>query len=120
MGKEEEEEQQQQQQQQGLQLLDFDWKLKYTVGSSSMAAINKPLLRLELCMSKSITKQEESELQNDKADNVKSIAIAEYNKTELDKLIAEMEAISQVRVSMLPTSIHHHHHHHHSHNLKMI
>jgi hypothetical protein len=29
-----------------------------------------------------------------------------------------MEAISQVRVSMLPTSIHHHHHH--SHNLKMI
>jgi vacuolar-type H+-ATPase subunit I/STV1 len=93
---EEEEEQQQQQQQQGLQLLDFDWKLKYTVGSSSMAAINKPLLRLELCMSKSITKQEESELQKDKADNAKSIAIAEYNKTELDKLIAEMEAISQV------------------------
>jgi hypothetical protein len=61
-----------------------------------MAAINKPLLRLELCMSKSITKQEESELQKDKADNAKSIAIAEYNKTELDKLIAEMEAISQV------------------------
>ncbi|KAH9552621.1 hypothetical protein CY35_09G076000 [Sphagnum magellanicum] len=92
MGREEEEEEQQQ----GLQLLDFDWKLKYTVGSSSMAAINKPLLRLELCMSKSITKQEESELQKDKADNAKSIAIAEYNKTELDKLIAEMEAISQV------------------------
>jgi hypothetical protein len=86
-----------------------------------MAAINKPLLRLELCMSKSIKKQEESELQKDKSDNAKSIAIAEYNKTELDKLIAEMEAISQVRVSMLPTSIHHHHHHHHhSHNLKMI
>jgi len=71
-----------------------------------MAAINKPLLRLELCMSKSITKQEESELQKDKTDNAKSIAIAEYNKIELDKLIAEMEAISQVRVSMLPTSIH--------------
>ncbi len=69
-------------------------------------------------MSKSIKKQEESELQKDKSDNAKSIAIAEYNKTELDKLIAEMEAISQVRVSMLPTSIHHHHHH--SHNLKMI
>jgi hypothetical protein len=103
MGKEEEEEEQQQQ---GLQLLDFDWKLKYTIGSSSMAAINKPLLRLELCMSKSITKQEESELQKEKPDNAKSIAIAEYNKLELDKLIAEMEAISQVRVSMLPTSIH--------------
>ena len=61
-----------------------------------MAAVNKPLLRLELCVSKCPTKLQKAGLKNISTDNETYTAISEYNKAELDILISEMDAIGQV------------------------
>eukprot|EP00249_Psilotum_nudum_P009711 c22110_g1_i1 orf=347-661(+) len=78
------------------QLLDFDWKLKYAVSSDSISAINKPLLRLELCCSwDPVTLENVSAIQKDAAQKKIRAAVAEYSKTELDSLILQLEAVSQ-------------------------
>lgn len=70
--------------------------LQYAVASGSMAAVNKPLLRLELCVSKCPTEVQKTGDRNYSIDNNTYTAISEYNKAELDILIAEMDAIGQV------------------------
>jgi hypothetical protein len=74
-----------------LPLVDFDWKLKYAVASSSIAAVNKPLLRLELYVSKSPIKPGATVLSEDQIQPF----VAEYSKSQLDTLLREMDAIEQ-------------------------
>lgn len=75
-----------------LPLLDFDWKLKYAVASGTIAAVNKPLLRLEFYVSTSATKVGEPSLVTD---NQTQPFVAEFSKAQLDAVIAAMDAIEQ-------------------------
>ncbi|ERN19961.1 hypothetical protein AMTR_s00071p00128350 [Amborella trichopoda] len=77
------------------ELLDFDWKLKCAVSSSSMDMISKPLLRLELFVSKEPGMLKEHKGTTE-ADRETDALLAEYDRDELDKLIAEMEGIEKV------------------------
>lgn len=79
------------------QLIDFDWKLKYAVASSSLSAINKPLLRLELCVSETPDSVKEPVMTptHQTADDKTLVLLGEYNKSELENLISEMEAIEK-------------------------
>ncbi|CAM6128896.1 unnamed protein product [Calypogeia fissa] len=78
------------------QLLDFDWKLKYVVSSASLASVNRPLLRLELAVTAPTVKVESVPyFSKEIVEEKPQIVVAEYSKTELEKLISEMDAISQ-------------------------
>ncbi|KAH9299616.1 hypothetical protein KI387_031298, partial [Taxus chinensis] len=79
------------------QLIDFDWKLKYAVSSSSLATIKKPLLRLELCISNTpqFVKESNSIPDHQPAAENPLILLSEYDKDQLDSLISEMEAIQK-------------------------
>jgi hypothetical protein len=79
------------------QLIDFDWKLKYAVSSSSLGAINKPLLRLELCVSETPDAVKEPVMipTHQTADDKPLFLLSENSKSELDNLISEMEAIEK-------------------------
>ncbi|CAM6084367.1 unnamed protein product [Calypogeia fissa] len=78
------------------QLLDFDWKLKYVVSSASLASVNRPLLRLEMAVTApTVNVESVPYFRRESVEEKPQIAVAEYSKTELEKLISEMEAISQ-------------------------
>ncbi|KAG6553797.1 hypothetical protein Mapa_004714 [Marchantia paleacea] len=86
------------------QLLDFDWKLRYVVCSATMAAVNRPLLRLELAVSSAPVRVEiVPYFRKESVEEKAQIAVAEYTKTELDNLISQMEAISQAMENMQPS-----------------
>lgn len=79
------------------QLIDFDWKLKYAVSSSSLGAINKPFLRLELCVSETPDAVKEPVMipTHHTVDDKTLFLLSEYSKSELENLISEMEAIEK-------------------------
>lgn len=67
---------------------------QYAVASATIAAVNKPLLRLELYVSKSSTEPGlgTSVFPEDQIQPV----VAEFSKAQLDTLLAAMDAIEQV------------------------
>ncbi|GLJ06078.1 hypothetical protein SUGI_0031420 [Cryptomeria japonica] len=79
------------------QLVDFDWKLKYAVSSSSLATMTKPLLRLELCISNApqVINEPNSIPDHQPAVENPLVLVSEYNKVQLDNLISEMEEIEK-------------------------
>lgn len=78
-----------------LPLLDFDWKLKYAVASGTIAAVDKPLVRLELYVAKSGSKVGELGLATALPENQTQPFVAEFSKAQLDTLIGAMDAIEQ-------------------------
>lgn len=66
---------------------------QYAVASGTIAAVNKPLLRLEFYVSTSATKVGEPSLVTD---NQTQPFVAEFSKAQLDAVIAAMDAIEQV------------------------
>lgn len=78
------------------------------MSSASLATVNRPLLRLELAVTPAPVKVETVPyFRKEAGDEKPRVAVAEYSKVELDKLISEMEAISQVK---MPNSLPPHHH----------
>lgn len=77
-------------------LRDFCCLFQYAVASASIAAVNKPLLRLELYVSKSSSKVDEVGLGTALSDDQMQPFLAEFTKAQLDTLIGAMDAIEQV------------------------
>lgn len=69
-------------------LRDFDWKLQYILGSSSLASHQDSLLTLQLFLTR------EGE-RIPKEPNIKDELSIELNKNELDKLISALENCQQ-------------------------
>lgn len=69
-------------------LRDFDWKLQYILGSSSLANHQDSLVTLQLYL----TRDNDSIA---KLPNVKDELSLELNKNELDKLISTLENCQQ-------------------------
>ncbi|XP_003424158.1 COMM domain-containing protein 8-like [Nasonia vitripennis] len=61
-----------------LTMLEFDWRLKYVMGSSKMASIREPLLQLDLIL---------------KEKQANQILELELNKDELDLVINAIETV---------------------------
>jgi len=74
------------------------WYPCFAVSSSSLGAINKPLLRLELCVSEVPDAVKESVMipTHQTADDKPFFVLSKYSKSELENLISEMEAIEKV------------------------
>ena len=72
--------------------------LQYAVSSSSLGAINKPFLRLELCVSETPDAVKEPVMipTHHTVDDKTLFLLSEYSKSELENLISEMEAIEKV------------------------
>lgn len=69
---------------------------QYAVASGSIASVHKPLLRLEIYVSKSSSQAEEAGLGRVFPENHIQTTIAEFTTAQLDTFIATMEAIDQV------------------------
>lgn len=76
-------------------LVDFDWSLKHAVASGTIASVDKPLLRLELYVSKPSSKVEEAGLRRVLPENQMQVSIAEFTRDQLQTLIGAMNAIEQ-------------------------
>eukprot|EP00271_Cylindrocystis_brebissonii_P003971 TRINITY_DN15273_c0_g1_i1.p3 TRINITY_DN15273_c0_g1~~TRINITY_DN15273_c0_g1_i1.p3 ORF type:complete len:108 (+),score=31.00 TRINITY_DN15273_c0_g1_i1:384-707(+) len=84
-----------------LYLADFDWKIKWVASSSSLSAINSPLLRLELSLDKGpvaaggqagrggVTEQPQ-------------ILVTELSASELDAFLGAMQAAIDALESVSP------------------
>ena len=70
-------------------LVDFDWKLLYSLASNQIAHLQQPVLRLQL----STVAGGEKEL------TIPRDVVIEYTKGELDELIAELERVQKVRAA---------------------
>eukprot|EP00850_Spirogloea_muscicola_P019636 SM000195S05283 [mRNA] locus=s195:119242:119814:+ [translate_table: standard] len=82
----------------GPQLASFDWRVKYTVSSSTMAVLGKPLLRLELHLEGAAPPAGVDGSQaNVSATGAAAhkVIVSELNAEELDHVIRQLEAASQ-------------------------
>jgi hypothetical protein len=69
---------------------------QYVVASGTIASVNEPLLRLELYVSKSLSKVEEASIGRVLPENQIQTSIAEFTRAQLDALIGAMSAIELV------------------------
>mmetsp|Transcript_32269 Transcript_32269/g.70402 ORF Transcript_32269/g.70402 Transcript_32269/m.70402 type:complete len:82 (-) Transcript_32269:258-503(-) len=67
-------------------LADFDWKLLYSLASDQIASLKQPTLRLQLS----------TVVGGNKDATMPREVVLEYNKDELDNLIAELERAQKV------------------------
>lgn len=75
---------------------------QYAVASATIAAVNKPLLRLELYVSESTIKVSEAGLgKRVLPENQIQPLVAEFSKGQLDALLAAMDAIELVCLQLL-------------------
>eukprot|EP00850_Spirogloea_muscicola_P020041 SM000206S06250 [mRNA] locus=s206:24512:25693:+ [translate_table: standard] len=84
----------------GPQLASFDWRVKYAVSSSTLAALGEPLLRLELRLEGAAPPAGVDGSQADVSAAVAAahkVIVSELNAEELDDVIRQLEAASQAR-----------------------
>ena len=74
---------------------------QHAVASGTIASVDKPLLRLELYVSKPSSKVEEAGLRRVLPENQMQVSIAEFTRDQLQTLIGAMNAIEQVCLLLL-------------------
>lgn len=77
---------------------------QYAVASGTIASVDKPLLRLELYVSKRSSEVEGRGIGRDLPENQLQTSIGEFTREQLETVISAMGAIEQVCVLLLVES----------------